>query len=158
VVLSVLAFVVNLRPRPPVPARAPNPWAVGALSLVGSTLLMVLNIWTLGRNLTREGPLSGWVTVAAWIALVVALCALIAHWSRREGWGALHRLALAGGAVLTYAWIAFPQVPVVGSTGTIDLIGNMVFAAGAVTLLAIAVGRINRVARRGHGRPGQQRG
>ena len=56
----------------------------------------------------------------------------------RAGWGAAHRLALAGGALLTYAWHSFPQKPVLGSAGTIDLVGNVVFSIGAVVLLTVA--------------------
>jgi hypothetical protein len=45
------------------------------------------------------------------MVLIVVMTLLITHWSRRAGWGAAHRLALAGGAMLTGAWGAF----VVGS-------------------------------------------
>jgi hypothetical protein len=53
-------------------------------------------------------------------------------------------LALAGGALLTYAWHAFPQQPVLGSTGQTDLIGNVVFALGALLSLAAAIARQGR--------------
>ena len=72
------------------------------------------------------------------VAVLVALGAVLT-WSRRATWGQMHVLALAGGALLTYAWHAFPQWPVIGSAGQIDFIGNVVFAAGAVALLAAAV-------------------
>jgi hypothetical protein len=39
---------------------------------------------------------------------------------------------------MAYAWHAFPQSPVVGASGTIDLIGDAVFAAGLVSLLIVA--------------------
>jgi Icc-related predicted phosphoesterase len=68
----------------------------------------------------------------------IAAIALIWRWSRQAGWGRPHVLALAGGALLTYAWHAFPQQPSAGSTGQIDLIGNAIFALGAVLLLAAA--------------------
>ena len=66
------------------------------------------------------------------------------RWSSRPGWGPSHRLALAGGALLTYAWHAFPQPPMLGSAGTIDLIGNTVFATLAVLLLAMAARVVRR--------------
>jgi hypothetical protein len=47
-------------------------------------------------------------------------------------------LALAGGALLTYAWHSFPEQPVLGSRGTIDLIGNIIFSITAVFLLVAA--------------------
>jgi hypothetical protein len=33
------------------------------------------------------------------------------RWSRRPGWGREHRFALAAGALLTYVWYGFVQVP-----------------------------------------------
>jgi hypothetical protein len=48
-----------------------------------------------------------------------------------------HRLALAGRALLTYALNAFIEVPIIDGTGIIDLIGNSVFAFGAVILLIL---------------------
>src|SRR4029453_10116762 len=59
-------------------------------------------------------------------------------------WTDAHVLALAGGALLTYAWHSFPQEPVLGSKGTVDLVGNAVFSTGAVLLLAAAVRRVRR--------------
>ena len=40
--------------------------------------------------------------------------------------------------LLTYAWHSFPEKPVLGSAGTIDLIGNVVFSIAAVILLVVA--------------------
>lgn len=56
--------------------------------------------------------------------------------------GRVTRAGLAGGALLTYAWHSFVQEPVVGARGTVDLIGNAVFSAGAVVVLAAAVWRV----------------
>jgi hypothetical protein len=123
---------------------APSPWIAGAMSLAITSGLMLVNVWTLGRSVTREGPLSGWVSVAVWFALVGAAVVLIMHWSRSDGWGAAHHLALAGGALLTYALVAFPQEPIVGSTGAIDLTGNIIFLLGAIALLAAAASALRR--------------
>jgi hypothetical protein len=49
---------------------------------------------------------------------------------------------LAGGALLTYAWTGFPETPVLPVDPTVDLIGNAVFAAGALVLLFFAVRRV----------------
>src|SRR4029450_3039171 len=57
------AFGVGRGSRPGIAGPTPNPWVVGAFSLIASALVMFLNVWTLGRGLTREGPLSGWVSV-----------------------------------------------------------------------------------------------
>jgi predicted naringenin-chalcone synthase len=48
---------------------------------------------------------------------------------------------LAGGGFLTYAWHAFPQPSVYLDNSAIDLIGNAVFAIGAVVLIAVAARR-----------------
>ena len=63
---------------------------------------------------------------------------LVATWS---AWGAVHRLALVGGAALAYAWHAFLQTPATGHAGMVTRIGNTGFAAGLVILLIIAARR-----------------
>jgi hypothetical protein len=40
--------------------------------------------------------------------------------------------------LLTYAWHSFPEKPVLGSAGAIDLIGNAIFSIGAILLLVAA--------------------
>jgi hypothetical protein len=64
------------------------------------------------------------------------------------GWGEAHRLALAGGALLTYAWSGFPEEPVLPVDPFIDLVGNALFALGAVAVLAIAIRRVSASERR----------
>ena len=76
--------------------------------------------------------------VFAYLLLYGMVAVMVVRWSGRDGWGAAHRLALAGGALLTYAWHSFPEKPVLGSAGTIDLIGNVVFSIGRVILLVAA--------------------
>jgi len=131
-VVAVVTVALALRrPAPPSgPARsAPRPMVVGAVAFGASSLFM------LGRDLAT------WGTVAAWLLLFAGVGALLVRWSRRNGWGASHRLALASGALLTYAWVGFPAVPVLGSTGTIDRIGNVVFAVGTVALILVTASR-----------------
>jgi len=106
---------------------APGPWQVGTFSFVASSLFLVL----------RE-VLADWPLVLSYGLLYGLAWVLVVRWSSRQGWAAAQRLALAGGALMTYAWHAFPQPPFLGSGGTIDLIGNAIFAALAVLLLAMA--------------------
>jgi CubicO group peptidase (beta-lactamase class C family) len=73
-----------------------------------------------------------------YLALYAVVIALVGDWSRRSGWGAAHRLAPAGGALLTYPWHAFPQEAVIGTRGAVDPAGNAVFALGALALLLVA--------------------
>jgi hypothetical protein len=42
---------------------------------------------------------------------------------------------------VAYAWHAFIQTPAVGEGGTVDRIGNVVFAAALIAVLAIAARR-----------------
>jgi hypothetical protein len=67
--------------------------------------------------------------------LVIGAISVLSH---REGWDGQHRLALAGGAALTYAWHSFIQHPAVGHVETSTRIGNAVFTAGLIVLLVIA--------------------
>lgn len=140
VALVVLAFAVPLRARP-VDRRAPSPWLVGVLTLVLTSLLLALVMFW-------PGGLSQWVSVAAWCVVAAALVTLLARWSRCRGWGAAHRLGVAGGALLTYSWVAFPHRP--GGVGSnapadaVDLAGNTVFALLAVVLIVLAVRVVRR--------------
>jgi uncharacterized membrane protein YeiB len=61
------------------------------------------------------------------------------HWSGGSGWGPLHRLALTGGALLTYGWwsLLLPAT-VTRSDSTVDTVGNILFLGGALTLIVLA--------------------
>lgn len=128
--LVAVAFAIGRRSRPGIGGTAPNPWIVGVVSLVASSLLL----------LGADAP--GWFGVGITLALLAGSTILILRWSRRGCWGDAHRLALAGGALLTYAWIGFPMPPLDESPGTVDLIGNAIFATGAIFLLATAVRKV----------------
>lgn len=131
VAVIVAAFAVGRDSGPVDDRPAPEPWRVGVVALVAASAFKA-GIYV-----------PGWLSLAGWIALFAAMAALVTQWSRREGWGSPHRLALAGGALLAYAAYAFPQRPVVGATGAVDLIGNAVFALGAV-ILVMAAARVVR--------------
>ncbi len=128
------------RARTPDAANAPAPWLVGVTSLAASSL------FTAGRYLPS------WSTVTGWILLFAGVGWLIQRWSRRAGWGAAHRLALAGGALLTYAWHSFVETPIIGATGTVDAIGNAIFTTMTVVLLAAAARTVRRTGATGSGR------
>ena len=129
VLAIVAAFLLPARSAPRTPGPVPNPWLVGSAALVaGSIFLIVPNIW-------------GWTAVAIYLLLDVLMIAAISTLSHRDGWNATHRLALAGGAALAYAWHAFIQHPAVGNAGRSTRIGNVIFAAGLIVLLIVAAGR-----------------
>jgi hypothetical protein len=132
VVLIAIAFVVG-QPRSRNERAAPQPWRVGAIAFRAASSFMG------ARNL-----LADWPIVAAYLLIFGLVAVLVVRWSGRIGWGPAHRLALAGGALLTYAWHSFPEKPVIGSNGTIDLVGNAVFSLSAVVLLAAASRAVGR--------------
>jgi hypothetical protein len=78
------------------------------------------------------------------LGVAVVAAGLVARWSRRAGWGHRHRLALAGGALLTYAWGGFLLSFLLGRTDPIHYLGNAVLAAAAVALLTVTVRRLRR--------------
>ena len=135
-IICVLAIVTAfLLPKRRMSAGAsgyvPGPWLVGDVGLAGGSIfLLIPNKW-------------GWFAVALYVILDVAVITLIVHWSHRLGWNSRHRLALAGGAALAYAWHAFIQNPAAGKAGVTDRIGNGLFAGGLVILLAVASRRTN---------------
>jgi hypothetical protein len=132
-IVCIAAIVVAFRVPARVPARTagwvPNPWLVGAVALAaGSIFLVVPNAWA-------------WRAVAIYLLMDLALIAAAFVFSHRDGWNARHRLALAGGAALAYAWHAFIQQPAVGTSGLSFRIGNAVFAAALIALLVVGARR-----------------
>ncbi len=121
-------------------AAAPSPWAVGLVGLLSGSAF-----WLGGLFVDADLAVPAPALVAAYLALVAAVAAGVAHWSRREGWGEPHRLALAGGALLTYAWHGFVQPPAVEASAAVDLAGDVVFALAAVVLLSVAATRVRRI-------------
>jgi len=91
------AFALGRRPRPPVDRPALRPWLVAAVALAASFLFG----W---RGET-------WSGVAFGVVATAAMAAVVACWSRRRGWGAPHRLALAGPALLHQAATGVPPDP-----------------------------------------------
>ncbi|HWA87631.1 MAG TPA: hypothetical protein VG710_15485 [Opitutus sp.] len=136
-VLIGLAFKVGRRTPIASPAdrSAPAPLLVGAAAfVVGGAFLLVAH---------AQRFLPPFVDAACIVALLAGAAALLVGWSHRAGWNQRHRLAVAAGFLLTYAWYGFRQVPSVGHVSPrVDLIGNAIFATGALLLLARAIGRV----------------
>jgi hypothetical protein len=131
-----LAVLSGRRPgAAPRPGRPPHPVIVGALAFFALSLFL-LSTFTIGSVPAAAN--------AAFMLLMLALPAVaVLIWSRRPGWGPGHHLALTAGAILTYAWWGFVQVPSMpGTTPLADAIGNGAFAAGAAVLLLIASRRV----------------
>lgn len=138
VVVVLLAFLTGPADHAAGGGTVPGPWLVGLFALLTSSLFMASNL-VFSR---------GWPTVVVYLGLYAVVIGLVTVWSRRAGWSDAHRLALAGGALVTYAWYGFPATPILGATGTEDLIGNIVFAGAALALLAAAAYTVRGSARR----------
>jgi len=142
VLAIVVAFLLPASSTSKESGLVPNPWIVGFAALAaGSIFLMVPKAW-------------GWLAVAIYVVLDLVMIVAISVMSRRSGWDSRHRLGLAAGAALTYAWHSFTVAPVVGSAGPGFRIGNAIFAAGLLVLLffgarltsAYESGRVSSVA------------
>ncbi|RFB53387.1 hypothetical protein [Bacillus thuringiensis] len=126
-IVIIIAVSIGHVPSTFVRGDAPNPWVIGVVSLIASSLFMIVREY------------NAWGVVVFWILLFAVMTILFLHWSRRKGWGNIHQLALAAGALLTYAWHSFIEEPVIGATGTVDQIGNVVFSLSAVIILFLAI-------------------
>lgn len=112
--------------------RVPSPWWVFAATLVAGA------VFRLGFALPT------WFAVAAMLAALAGTTVAVLAWSRRAGWDDRHRLALAGGALLTYAWNAFLMHPVVGDGPVVTPVSHVVFGLMALALLGIGLRRLPR--------------
>jgi len=131
VALAAIAAAGRLRGgRERIPGRLPRPLVVGLMSFVSSSAFMPARRFA-----------DGWAVVGVYLLLFAAVAVVVSRWSVRAGWSDRHVLALAGGALMTYAWHAFVQAPVVGGQGALDHVGDAVFALLAVGVLLLAVRR-----------------
>jgi hypothetical protein len=143
VVVALLVWVglgfIQPAVQAPAPESQPAPPAIG----VGAAALVVTSVF---KVLPRSLPAPLYVA----IMLVLAAGSIWAIWtcSRLPGWGEAHRLALASGALLTYAWAAFPETPVMPATPTQDLVGNVIFALGALVLIGVTAWQVHARATR----------
>ncbi len=112
------------------PWAAPRPLLVGAGAFILSSLFIAVP--------------EDWLGVALAVVLLIAASVVVAGLSRLAGWRDRHRLAVAGGALLTYAWAAFVVAEMRGNTDAVNLAGNVIFAVGALSLLAVAMRRTAR--------------
>ncbi|MEU8141352.1 hypothetical protein [Nonomuraea sp. NPDC048901] len=131
--LVVLAFRLPHRTNADRAGEAPAPWLVLVVTLVAGVLFEAPNL-LLGDQVG--------LGIALLAGVEVGMTALALFWSARRGWDGRHRMALAGGALLTYVWHAFFSGPVVPATPLINLVSHIVFGLGALVLLAFAARRV----------------
>jgi hypothetical protein len=132
VAMCVAAFMIKRRPESLDRRPAPNPWLTGAASFGLSSIYWLESTFVSDSNVQ-------WFSVAWWFLLAGATAALFRYWSRRHGWTDLHRLALAGGALLTYVWVGFEHSRYLDTSTSNAITGNVIFGSGAIILLITAV-------------------
>ncbi|PTY07385.1 hypothetical protein DB347_08785 [Opitutaceae bacterium EW11] len=136
-VLLTLVAAFVLKPRSDVSqvSGAPRPIAAGAACFLLGAAFMAAHYFV-----------KGWPVVAVYVALYAVAGVTLRLWSRKSDWTPRHRLAVASGLLMTYAANSFVQSPVVGSKGTVALIGNAVFTLGAIALILSAARAQRRAA------------
>jgi hypothetical protein len=131
-VVALIAAALSSPPRASTKSTAsagsaPNAWLVGAAALLVTSVF---------RQLPHD--MAPWLYVGVVLVLWAGSVILVRAWSRLRGWGTPHLLALAAGALLTYAWTSFRQTPMGAARSTEDLVGNAVFATAALVLVGVA--------------------
>ncbi|KUL40504.1 hypothetical protein [Actinoplanes awajinensis] len=124
-----LLIKIKIKPRQ---GTAPSALTVLIATLVAGAVFQGLTVVSLPT----------WIGTAVWVLDVVVFLTLVALWSGREGWTDLHYLAIGAGALLTYAWHSFVETPTGGAALAIDLTGNALFTAAALTLIWFAHRRL----------------
>jgi hypothetical protein len=131
VALMIAAFTFKHPAMAPAQGFVPNPWVAGGLAFTASSLYM----------LTELLP-AGWTRVGACILIAAVSVTLVFRWSHRRNWSALHTLALAGGGMLTYAWLGALMEPETGPKTIIDHMGTLLFIGGAMWLFITAAKKL----------------
>lgn len=130
--LAAFAFTVGRRAAPVRDTAAPKPFVVGVLSLIAA----------LAFNCMPET----WPGVAGGLAVLAVSAVSITRVARSEHWGDRHVVALATGALLACAALAFLIEPLGAVPPLAKYAHNLVFFLGAALLGAWAAAR-NRPSR-----------
>ncbi len=140
-VVVVCAFVVKPSERDmPTGDSAPPPWLVAVTSFALAGAFALIQQWTRGNNIF---PAAG---VGGMVACELIAAVLFFGWSRRHGWGGVHRLAIATGTVTVYFLMGLQaflrgQTNLKVPTTRVDVIGQVVIAAVIYLLIAVGVQR-----------------
>jgi hypothetical protein len=146
IALTVAAFTVRKRPRPGGDRRTASPWLVGATTFVilGSPTAMQLALELADLGSAWQHSLDTWPGLALNLAFLTTLALLLGRWSSRRGWGSIHSLAAAGGALLANVASAFVSQPIGDVSATAKYTHNVVALLGIMTLITIAAVRRQR--------------
>jgi hypothetical protein len=131
-ILVAVAFLLPHGDRRPVPGRAPAAWLVFVATIVAGAG------WGL---LVGASSLPSWpASVAIALVCLAVLAVLVARWSRQDGWGPWHRLAVAAGALATSGWHAFAMD--YSKPPIIDIIGRSIYLLAAAAIVWLAARKI----------------
>ena len=130
ILFAVAAFLLPRAKPATTSTPVPNPWLTALIALaLASGVLLVHQNWN-------------WWAAAAVFALDAVALILILFWSKSTAWTPLHKLSLAAGAALAYAWHSFTQPPLMDNvTVTGARVGNAVFTLVVIALIALAARR-----------------
>ncbi|MFF0339503.1 hypothetical protein [Kribbella sp. NPDC004875] len=135
--LIALAFVLGRRTSRVADGTVPRPLVVGL------TGFGVTSVYWLESVFFPDGVGSEWISVAWWFVLFGVSTTVVVRWARRCAWTPRHTLALATGALLTYAWAGFSHAHDMDDTSLgVALLGNTVFALVAIAIAMFAWRRI----------------
>lgn len=109
----------------------PNAWTTGAVAFV------------LGMGVLSTPPAWDWGAVCALLAFDALFLSLLAFFSRRTGWNALHTFSVAAAGALDYGIHAFTQKPLLGGAHEMR-ITNVILLAGATCVVWMGARRILR--------------
>jgi hypothetical protein len=126
----VCAFLLPRGGRGSLDGAVPSAWISGVIGLV------------FGWGLLSTPPKRGWGAVGTMLGIDVIFLGLVWILSRRAGGGARHKLGLAAGGAIAYGAHAFLQKPLIGGV-LWARIGNGVFLAAAIGVIALGVKRVS---------------
>lgn len=133
-----------------VPGWTPPVWLAGLLSLA------LASAFELVRHLSQSAGVPAVLNLLAMLACALVAVVVIGRWSRTEGWGPAHLLALAAGTILTYGWVSTTTF-LGGRTNIGDHVGAL-DVAGQVLEVLIVLGLIAWGLVRGRRAPEQRPG
>ncbi len=134
--LVVAALVIDTPTQPDPSSSAPHPVVVAVAAFA------VTSGYWLSTELPFDGAWGALVAVACFAAAAGGGAWVVWRWSRRPGWDGRHRLALAVGAVATYATWFGPSQAAEAGTGAVEAAwGAVVFGLAVATLIVVAVFR-----------------
>lgn len=142
IVALVAAGVLAGRRRSPRGSSRPAPRPV----VTGATAFAWTSAYWLSAELPGGDTIAG--NLLCWSAAAVLGALVVRSWSRRAGWSADHRLALAGGATATYAlWFGPSQAIEAGTSPAETTAGAVIFGLLALALIVFAHRAIIRTTR-----------